>query len=53
MGQTRPSDRNRARSVHSLIADLRRQHRHVGFVPKAEMILTSKTYDCPPKADMH
>jgi hypothetical protein len=31
-GPTLPSDRNRARSVHLFIADLRRQHRHDHFV---------------------
>jgi hypothetical protein len=37
VGQTRSSDRNRARSVHPLIADLRRQHRHDRFVPEPEV----------------
>jgi hypothetical protein len=33
-GQIRPSDRNRAWSVHPLIADLRRHHRHDRFVSR-------------------
>jgi hypothetical protein len=33
MGQTRTSGHIRAKSVHPLIADMRRLHRHVGFVP--------------------
>ena len=34
-GRARSSDRNRAWSVHPLITDLRRKHRHVRFVPNS------------------
>jgi hypothetical protein len=38
LGQTLPSDRNRAWSVDVLIADLRRQHRHDRFVPQPDIL---------------
>jgi hypothetical protein len=37
VGQTRPLDRNRARSVDPSAADMRRLHWHVGFVPETEV----------------
>jgi hypothetical protein len=41
-GQTRPWDRNGARSVHLLIADLRQQHRHDRSVPRSRRCTRAK-----------
>src|ERR1700722_16872045 len=37
VGQTRTSARIRAKSVHPPTADMRRRHRHVGFVPTGDI----------------
>jgi len=41
-GQKRPSDYDGAGSVHLLIADLQRKHRHDRLVPTTEDHLTGK-----------
>ena len=43
MGQKRPSDYDGAGSVHLLIADLQRKHRHDRLVPTTEDHLTDPT----------
>jgi hypothetical protein len=48
MGQTRPSDRNGTWSVHPLIADLQRRHRHDRFVANSGHDLRGAHYKTSP-----